>query len=234
MSANKGSLFEDFISLLYPRNCIACGNSLYKHEEHLCHYCFENLPRSNFHLQADNALEKLFYGRVPVHKASSYYLFHKKSRVQKILHAIKYKGNTDLAQLVGSWYAAELLAAGSYKDAVAIIPVPLHEQKLKQRGYNQSEEFAKGLSAGLNIPVNTTILKRSAYTQTQTRKSKYERWENVEDKFVLDTCSGFENTHLILVDDVITTGATIEACINQLLQIPGVTVSVVSIGFAEK
>lgn len=227
-------MIDDFIALIYPRNCVACGNSLYKHEDQVCNYCYLNLPKTNFHKQTRNPMETLFYGRVNLQVATSFYLFHKKGSVQKILHGIKYKGNKELAVLIGKWYAEELVQHQQLSEAHYIIPVPLHTKKLKQRGYNQSEEFAKGLSEGLNIPLNTTLLQRTEFTTTQTQKTKYERWENVEDKFELKDEENFNHKHLILVDDVITTGATIEACCQLLQQIEGATISVLSIAYADK
>jgi ComF family protein len=227
-------MLSDFISLIYPRNCVACGNSLFKHEEQVCNYCYLNLPKSNFHLLEKNPVEVLFYGRIPLTFASSFYLFHKKGSVQKILHNIKYKSNQELASIVGEWYGKDLQAHEALKNAFAIIPVPLHYKKLKQRGYNQSEAFAKGLSKQLNISLNTSCLKRSEYTTTQTKKTAYERWENVEDVFELHQPDSLKNKHIILVDDVITTGATIEACCTKLLEIEGIKISVLSIAYAEK
>lgn len=226
-------MFNDFIALIYPRNCVACGNSLYKHEEQLCNYCYLNLPKTNFHKQQGNPVDALFYGRTPLMLASSFYLFVKKGSVQKVLHAIKYKHNKDLAVLVGIWYAEDLKHS-VISTADFIIPVPLHSKKFKIRGYNQSEEFASGLCEGLNIPLNTSVLKRKEFTQTQTKKSKYERWENVEDVFELNNPDVFRNKHIVLVDDVITTGATIEACCQLLHQIEGIKISVLSIAFADK
>lgn len=225
-------MLQDFIALVYPRNCVACGNSLYKHEDQICNYCYLNLPKSNFHKGIQNPVASLFYGRVQLEFASSFYVFQKKGSIQKIMHAIKYKNNKDLAVLTGKWYAEDLKEHPIIKTANCVIPVPLHSKKLKQRGYNQSEEFAKGLADGLNIVLNTNVLIRSAFTQTQTRKSKYERWENVEDVFEIKDPESLKHHHVILVDDVITTGATIEACSVKLQEIEGIKVSVLSIAYA--
>lgn len=227
-------MLQDFLALIYPRNCVACGNSLYKHEEQLCNYCYTHLPKSNFHKHEKNPVATLFYGRTPLLLASSFYVFQKKGNIQKVLHAIKYKHNKDLAVLVGKWYAEDLKSSNIISKADFIIPVPLHHKKFKMRGYNQSEEFARGLSEGLKIPLNTSVLKRKEFTQTQTKKSKYERWENVEDVFELIMPETFEKKHIIIVDDVITTGATIEACCQLLQQIKGIQISVLSIAYADK
>ena len=227
-------MFEDLLSLIYPRNCVACGNSLFKHEEQVCNYCYLNLPKSNFHKQDKNPVEILFYGRAQLVMASSFYLFHKKGSIQKVLHSIKYKGNKELAALVGKWYAQDLANHEVIYDAHVIIPFPLHQNKLKQRGYNQSTEFAKGLANTLNIKLNPEALQRIEYTSTQTKKSKYERWENVEDVFQLTDKDSLKGKHVVLVDDVITTGATIEACYKTLQQVEDIKISVLSIAYAEK
>lgn len=227
-------MLDDFLALIYPRNCAACGNSLYKHEEQVCNFCYLNLPKTNFHKQTRNPVDALFYGRTRLLLASSFYLFTKKGSIQKILHAIKYKSNKDLAVLVGKWYAEDLLQNPIISKSDFIIPVPLHSKKFKMRGYNQSEEFAKGLSEGLKIPLNKSVLQRKEFTETQTKKSKYERWENVEEVFELIVPETFKNKHIVLVDDVITTGATIEACCQLLQQIEGIQISVLSIAYADK
>lgn len=225
-------MLNDFLALIYPRNCVACSNSLYKHEDQLCNYCYLNLPKTNFHKSHQNPVVSLFYGRINLEFASAFYLFQKKGSIQKVLHAVKYKNNRELAVLVGKWYAEDLKEHESFKQVEAIIPVPLHAKKLKQRGYNQSEEFAKGLAEGLQIKVNTTGLQRKEFTQTQTRKNKYERWENVEDVFEIHQPEELKNKHVVLVDDVITTGATIEACCQTLQQIEGIKISVLCIAYA--
>lgn len=227
-------MLQDFLALIYPRNCVSCGNSLFKHEEQVCNYCYLNLPKTNFHKHQRNPVDALFYGRTPILLASSFYLFQKKGSIQKILHAIKYKHNKDLAVLVGKWYAENLKGNSIISKADFIIPVPLHIKKIKIRGYNQSEEFARGLAEGLKISLNTSVLKRKTFTDTQTKKSKYERWENVEDVFELSTAEILKYKHIVLVDDVITTGATIEACCQLLQQIEGIQISVLSIAYADK
>ncbi len=225
-------MLQDFISLIYPRNCIACGNSLFKNEDQICNYCFVNLPKTNFHNQTNNPILNLFYGRVDLQLASSYYLFKKQGSVQKILHSIKYKSNKEVAQLIGYWYGKELLENDLAKSITTIIPVPLHTKKLKQRGFNQSEEFARGIAKGLDVELNTTLLFRKDYTETQTKKNKYERWENVENVFDINHQADLSNQHILIVDDVITTGATIEACCLPLKSIENIKLSVLSIAYA--
>lgn len=226
------NILHDFIALIYPRNCVSCGNSLYHHEDQICLYCSVHLPKTQFHLEVRNPVEQLFYGRVQINMASSYYLFNKKGDVQKILHAIKYKGNKELANLIGKYYASDLKNISALRSADVIVPVPLHEKKLKQRGYNQSEEFARGIAKELNLELNPTLLKRKEDNSTQTKKNKYERWENVNDIFEVDQNQIGDYKHLVLVDDVVTTGATIEACIQALQKCGDIKISVLTMAYA--
>lgn len=200
----------------------------------LCNNCYITLPKSNFHTEQSSELERVFTGRVPVIKAGSYYLFEKSGKVQKLLHSIKYKSNKTLAEQVGVWYAQSLKDCSEIAKADVIIPVPLHPKKQKQRGFNQSEEFAKGLSKEFNIPLSSTNLIRNQFTETQTRKTKFARWENVEGKFELKNPQELNGKTVVLVDDVITTGATIDACYEALKNVPGIKVSVLSLAYAKK
>ncbi len=227
-------IWNDFIALIYPRNCITCNNPLFKHENMVCNHCYVTLPKSNFHTEENSELERVFAGRVPILKAGSYYLFEKSGKVQKLLHSIKYKSNKALAEQVGEWYAQSLKECDEIAKADLIIPVPLHPKKQKQRGFNQSEEFAKGLSKEFNIPLNTTNLVRNQFTETQTRKTKFARWENVEGKFELKNPEELSGKKIVLVDDVITTGATIDACYEALSKAPGIKISVLSLAYAKK
>jgi ComF family protein len=223
------ALINDFMSLIYPRHCEACGNNLFKHETFLCNHCKLNLNKSNYHLNLDNELNQTFAGRVPLTLALCYYLFEKSGKIQRLLHAIKYQNQKELAQFIGELYATELLEKNLLKQVDVILPIPLHINKLKLRGYNQSEWFAKGISKASNIDLNTSSLVKSKETTTQTKKRKYQRWENVDNVFSLD-----QQKHVLLVDDVITTGATIEAAWQALKQIDGIKISVMSIAFANQ
>lgn len=210
--------FEDLLSLVFPEICNACGKPLYKHENLICNYCKIKLPYTNFHTQKDNPIEKIFWGRVPLEKAGAFLYFHKGNRVQHLMHRFKYKGKSEIGELVGSIYGYELAKTNYFSDADMIIPVPLHPDKQKKRGYNQSEWFANGLAKALNIPSQNNILVRQIASSTQTKKNRFERWQNVETIFNVVQQHNLENKHIILVDDVITTGATIEACAHTLLK----------------
>lgn len=228
------TLINDFLSLIYPRYCEACDALLYKHEQALCTHCLLTLPKSGFHKNADNPVLNILAGRVPLKQCACLYVFEKGGRVQQLLHHIKYEGQKELAYKLGKILSEDLKTDAQMNSADVIVPVPLHAAKLKQRGYNQSEWFAKGLQEGLGKPLNSTNLLRIKESSTQTRKRKYERWENVQGIFETQAPAFFENKHVLLVDDVITTGATLEAAWVALKNIEGVTVSVAAIAFAEK
>lgn len=228
------ALINDFMSLIYPRHCEACGTNLLKHEEFICNLCLINLPKSNYHIQLTNELGYVFAGRIPLKNALCFYLFEKSGRVQKLLHAIKYQNQKELAQFIGKLYAKDLVESEILKTIDLIIPIPLHAKKLKLRGYNQSEWFAKGIANELNIKQDAALLKKINATNTQTNKKKFERWENVEGVFELQNTDILKNKHILIVDDVITTGATIEAAWQAIKNVEGIKVSVISIAFAAK
>ena len=222
---------HDFVSLLYPRVCAACGNSLFKHEEIICTYCLYHLPKTNYHLMDESPLDKVFWGRAQIEHTAALYNFQKKSKVQHLIHQLKYKGRMDVGIHLGKLLGADLVKADGFKDVTKVVPVPLHPAKQRKRGYNQSEQIAIGLAKAMNIEMDATSFVRTFNTETQTRKSRFERWENVETVFGLKNVTAFENKHVLLIDDVITTGATIEACGNAILKAPGVKLSIGAIAF---
>lgn len=220
---------SDFISLIFPRICAGCGNSLWKKEEVLCHSCEYHLPRTNFHFQHENPVTRMFWGRVHLETAAAFLYFNKGNKVQRMIHQLKYKGKKEIGLFLGNRYGQDLKYAPRFNAADAIIPVPLHRNKYMQRGYNQSEQFALGLSVSMNIPVHRHLLERTRANETQTRKSRFSRFQNVNDIFSVKNPYDWSGKHLILVDDVVTTGATLEACIMALESIPDVKISVACI-----
>ncbi len=222
-------LFQDLLYLFYPDICLCCGNSLVKQEELICTNCLIHLPKTNYHLYEDNPVNRLFYGRIPLHSTASYLHYSKKGRVQRLIHQLKYKGERDVGLFLGRHYGHELRQSDLFRNCSCVIPVPLHESKLRKRGYNQSEFIARGLSQSMGIPIVSDNLYRKEFTQTQTRKSKFDRWRNVEDIFQLADPDSLKNKHVLLVDDVITTGATIEACVCCMETVSNIKVSVVSL-----
>jgi len=234
ISPVKTALINDFVSLIYPRTCEACERILFRHESMVCSKCLVTLPKSHFHHNPNNPLLKIMGGRVPLVNASSLYLFEKGGRVQRMLHAIKYEGQSRLAYILGCIAGKELKSDPLFSEAQVLLPIPLHANKLKSRGYNQSEAFATGIAKTMNLPIDTTSLIRAVETSTQTKKRKYERWENVAGIFELTDIKALSGKHVVLVDDVVTTGATIEAAWLCLQNVEGIKVSLASLAFAEK
>lgn len=228
------ALINDFMSLIYPRRCEACSTLLFKQEEYICNLCSVSLPRSNYHKNADNELANVFAGRIPFKHVMSYFLFEKSGKIQHLLHQIKYQDQKELAFFLGKKYAEELIQDKHMLDFDVIIPIPLHKNKLKLRGFNQSEWFAMGLSAQLKIPLDTFSMVRHAETATQTKKKKYERWENVEGIFSIVDKNKLIGKHVLIVDDVITTGATIEAGWLALKDVEDLRFSIAALAFAAR
>lgn len=224
---------SDFFSLFYPQLCGACGTNLVSNESVICSSCCYHLPETNFHLYADNRVAKQFWGRVPFLSCSAYLYFSKGSRVQRLMHQLKYNNKPEVGVKLGQMYGNQLKKnfTGALPDL--LIPVPLHPAKQKKRGYNQSESFAQGLSASLGIPVDNKILQRSHFTETQTKKSRFNRYENMRDVFTVKDASVLEGKHVLLVDDIITTGATVESCANALLKVNSLTISIAAIAFTD-
>ena len=224
--------WDDFISLLFPRLCCGCGTTLVKNETLLCLDCFFNMPRTNYHLEKDNPVEKLFWGRCKIEKASAFSFYTQDSRIRKIVHSLKYKGMMDIGPMLGKMCANELKNSSFFEDIEVLIPVPLHPSKLRQRGYNQSELIVEGISEATGISVDTTSLSRSMFTQTQTRRKRFDRWLNVEGVFCVHDYSAINGKHILLIDDVVTTGSTFEACVNELVKGENVRVSVLTMAVA--
>lgn len=223
---------KDFGSLIFPEICHACGNSLVATEKHFCTICIYQLPYTNYHLNPDNKIAKQFWGRVHVNSATAFLYFNKAGKVQNIMHQLKYNNQPQVGVEIGRMYAEQLKAQPTYALAEAIIPVPLHPKKLLKRGYNQSEEFAIGLSEILNIPVKTDILYRDKAAESQTTKSRGSRFDNMKTVFKAHQ-NEYSFKNVLLVDDTITTGATLEACTFALQDIGIETINIVGIAYAE-
>jgi len=228
----KFNPFTDLINLMFPNLCVVCGTNLLKNEHQLCLSCLHDIPKTNYHLMKDNPIEKRFWGKVPVYNATSYFFFQKGSSFQKLLHILKYKGNKEIGELMGKYAAIDLLDSPDFTSIDLIIPVPLHPKKYKMRGYNQSEWIGKGISAILDKPQDISTLVRIRENATQTKKSVYERFENTEGIFELSDKTILEGKHVLLVDDVLTTGSTLEACVKALLETKGIKVSIFTLAVA--
>lgn len=226
------TIAKSVVDLFYPRLCAGCGDVLYGGERCVCLKCLSSLPRTNYHKKEENETEKRFFGKVRVEHASSFLFFEKKSVVQKLLHGLKYNGKKELGRELGAYFGADLIDSPIGK-VDAIVPIPLHPKRKAWRGYNQSEWIAMGLSDTMGKPILADAVRRVVETQTQTKKGVIERWENVKDIFEVTDAQSIRNKHLLVVDDVITTGATVEACVAKLTEVEGVKVSVVSLALAQ-
>jgi ComF family protein len=226
-------LLDDFIALFFPRTCVVCGSSLFKNEHQICSRCLTHLPETNFHKDKENEVTQVFWGRVPLVTGASLYYYKKGGSVQQLLHQFKYNGHQEIGHFIGRYYGARLKEAEHFQKVDIIIPIPLHKKKQKLRGFNQAELFANGLGHSMEVEVDTSSVIRHVETSTQTRKSRYNRWENVNEIFAVTQPGRLENKHILVVDDVITTGATMEACLQILHNIPGTLLSVASIAFAK-
>jgi len=224
--------WDDFISLLFPRLCYACGNHLMRNEYLICTECFVVIPRTNYHCEAKNPVAQLFWGRCIIEKAAAFSYYNKGSRIRNLIHGLKYKGIKEIGYELGRIYGISLEESGFTKDIDLIIPVPLHPSKKRVRGFNQSETISMGIADAARLPVDLKSLIRKKLSPTQTNRSRYERWTNVENIFQVLDNKLIKGKHVLLVDDVITTGSTIESCANELLKIEGVKVSVVALAFA--
>ncbi len=229
-------LVDDFLSLLFPRICYGCGEHLLRNEKLICTKCYVSIPRTDFHLQEDNPVSRLFWGRCRIEKAAAFSYYTKGSRVRKIIHAIKYDGVKELGEEMGKIYGEALMENGFFNDIDVLVPVPLHPVRQRKRGFNQSELICNGISEVAAIPVNTSVLKRVSFSGTQTKRSRYDRWLNVEGIFRINDTESlcFIGKHILLVDDVITTGSTIESCVEELSKIDDIRVSVIALGYTTK
>jgi len=226
-------MIQSVINLFFPKACAGCNSFLLSDEKVICTSCRHELPLTNHHKIKNNEVFNKFYGRIDVKFVSALFYFHKKGIVQEMIHKLKYKGHQEIGEAIGNWYAEELKFIEELKDVDYIIPIPLHKKRLKQRGYNQVTTFGKSLSKSLNISYNETILVRNIYTKTQTKKTFLGRSEVVESVFGVQFDERHHNKHFLLIDDVITTGSTLEACSRELLKIPDSKVSIVCMAMTQ-
>ncbi len=226
------SIVDDFLGLFYPELCITCGRRLLAQERYLCLYCVQDLPRTHYHKSPDNKVASLFWGRVPVEQATSWLFFRKGSRYQKLVHYLKYKGLKEIGEFMGR-YMGKDLKDSDFSQVDVVAAVPLHARKERQRGYNQSAWIASGVAAALSKPVSSGNLVRVVFTPTQTRRNRFERWQNVEGIFRVIRREEFQDKHVLVVDDVITTGSTLEAAVAVLLKAGAAKVSIATLACAE-
>lgn len=226
-------MFHDFVNLLYPAACHICEAELLKHEELICTSCLHDLPVTKYHLDNENPVKKVFYGRVKIEKATALLHFRKKSGVQHLIHDLKYRGHQEIGAYLGRWLGEEIRSLSEYKDIDAVIPVPLHKTRLKERGYNQVEGFGKELAQALNAEYIDDVLLKINSIQTQTLKDRISRWGKIEETLEITNFNKIEGKHILLADDLVTTGATLEACAHKLFEVPGIRISVATMAITD-
>ncbi len=219
---------DSFLHLLFPHICTGCGSDILNEQTVLCMRCIDAMPETNFEIHPNNPVEKIFWGRLPLAGATAQFYFTKESLMQHLMHQFKYKGNKDLGLQLGRMMGEQIQESGRFA-ADALIPLPLFPAKEKRRGYNQAMVLCEGMAEAMQIPVLDKVIIRPQHTETQTKKGRIERWKNMEGKFILAKPDAIRNKHLLLVDDVVTTGATFEACGNELIQADNVRLSVASL-----
>ena len=227
------TVLSSFSHIFYPNLCVACGENLVRGEQFVCLRCLNEIPKTNYHLVKGNPVEKRFWGKAPIENGAAYFFFEKGSKFQHLLHELKYKGNKEIGELMGKYAAADFYHSAEYQTLDVIVPVPLHPKKEAKRGYNQSEWICKGISEVTNIPLSISNLVRVQENTTQTKKTVFERFENVKGIFEVQNPTEFSGKHVLLVDDVLTTGSTIEACMHALQKNSDVKISVFTLAVAQ-
>ena len=217
--------------LLFPNLCVACGNPLVTGEQTVCLQCLYAIARTHYATKADNPIEQLFWGKVEIEKATAWGHFSKGGTLQALLHALKYKNKPQVGYVLGEQFAVE--NATWLQNIDVLLPIPLHQKRLRSRGYNQAACIAQGITKQTNIPLSEEVLIRNVSTQTQTQKRVFERWQNTQGVFSLQNTHGLQGKHVLLIADVIPTGATLASAAITLKQnIPNITISIAAIAVA--
>ena len=230
MNALK-NYFNDFLYLLFPHLCIGCGSDILNMQDILCAKCIDGLPRTGFIDAADNPVEKIFYGRMNIECAASAFYFTKNSVMQHAIIQLKYKNNKLAGIFLGKLLGWQIAQSTRFDDVDLIVPVPLNDKKFYKRGYNQAEIIAKGIASIWHKPVAANAVERVLFTETQTHKNRVDRWKTMEGVFTVTQPEAIANKHILLVDDVITTGSTLEACGQAILKIPGIKLSIATLAY---
>ena len=226
-------MVKNLLNLFFPRVCLGCSNYLIEHESSICTSCRHDLPITNYHFNNNNAVKNVLYGRVNLSSATSLLHFSKKGIVQQLMHNLKYKGHEDIGELFGKWLGAELKSIGAYQSIDMVIPVPLHYTKLRKRGYNQVTKFGQEVAKALNAEFNDRILQKVTKTKTQVFKTRLKRASNEDTVFSIAEHQELCSKHILLVDDIITTGATIELCANAFKNLKDINLSLATIAITD-
>ncbi len=223
---------DSFFHLIFPHVCNGCGSDIINEESMLCARCIAEMPETNFELHVNNPVEKIFWGRLPLVSATAHYYFTKESLMQHLMHQLKYKGNKELGKQLGRLMGNDLRQSNRFNNVDALIPLPLFPAKEKKRGYNQATVLCEGIAEIMNAEILKNVIVRIQHTETQTKKGRMERWQNMEGKFELVNRAKIQNKHVLLIDDVVTTGSTLEACGQELLKAVNVKLSIATLCFA--
>lgn len=223
---------ESLLHLAFPHVCAGCGSDLLQKDQLVCLRCFDALPLTSFHLHGNNPVEKLFWGRMPITYGTAQYYFTKESLVQHLMHQIKYRGNKELCLFIGRLMGEQLKSSNRFLNVDVLVPLPLFPKRERKRGYNQAAVLCEGIAEALSKPVLKKVISRTMHTESQTKKNRIQRWENMKDHFSLLNSEVLKGKHVLLVDDVITTGATLEACGQEILKAESVQLSVATLCFS--
>ena len=228
------SFWRRLLDLISPRLCVVCGHRLSVTEEVICSKCNFHLPRTGFHHNAyENEMARLFWAQIPIERATAFFYYEPHAQTANIIYELKYKNRPDIGTTIGRMLAKEFQSAGFFDGIDGIVPVPLAKKRQHQRGYNQSEEIAQGVSEITGLPILKKVVRRTVFEGSQTNKGRWERHDNVEHVFELIDAKAVSGQHLLLIDDVVTTGATCLACAKALCQAGNVRISILSLGFAK-
>ena len=230
----RSNILSPLVHLFYPHVCTGCGSDLVEDDNLLCHHCVNELPHTNFALHANNPVEKIFWGRLALTAAMSEFYFTKGTLIQTLIHEFKYKSNKNVGLYLGAIMGSSLLSNNRFTKIDALVPLPLFADKEFKRGYNQATILCNGMSEVMDVPVIKNNVVRKRFTETQTKKHRTERWENVEGSFEINNAQEIKGKHILLVDDVVTTGATLEACSAEILKIEETKLSIATLAFASK
>ncbi|MFI5153144.1 MAG: ComF family protein [Chitinophagales bacterium] len=222
---------RSFSHLFFPGQCLGCGSDLTGHNQMICLHCLNELPPTDFQFYPNNPVEKIFWGRSRIIAASCHYYFDKDSVLQHLLHQFKYKGKKQLGIYFGRILGKALKDSGRFKNLDALVPIPLFASREKKRGYNQAALLCDGMAEVMDLPVLPYVLKRKTASETQTAKDRISRWQNMKGRFQISDPALLENKHVLLVDDVITTGSTLDACANELLRAEGIRISIAALAY---
>ena len=227
------NFLKDIFNIFFPEVCLCCYEQLSSNEFTVCLTCRHDLPLTNFSFEAENLVKKSFYGRIPIENATALFYFFKKGKVQQLIHELKYNKQQQVGNFIGNWLGDEIVESNRFNNIDFIVPVPLHKNKLKKRGYNQLTIFGERLAEKLNITYNSTILVKISSTKTQTKKLRLDRWKNVQELFFVQNNVDLKNKHILLIDDIITTGATLEACCKAFNKIKGLKISIACMAYTK-